>query len=77
MEQWSDVTAEMVAHWCWVPRVDRHGRYRRTSQSTARNRQWVASAVFDVLCDLGAAVDPRRWSVIVFPVWEGLGVRVR
>ena len=59
VERWSDVSPEMVSHWCWVSRVDRHGQYRRTSQSTARNRQWVASIVFDVLSDLGSPVDTQ------------------
>ena len=59
VERWSDVSPEMVSHWCWVSRVDRHGQYRRTSQSTARNRQWVASTVFDVLSDLGSPVDTQ------------------
>lgn len=58
VEQWSDVTPDMVSHWCWVASVDRSGIYRRTAQSTARNRQWVATAVFDVLSDLGAPVNP-------------------
>lgn len=57
VEHLSDVTAEMVTHWCWVSRADTHGQYRRTAQSTARNRQWVATAVFDVLSDLGAPID--------------------
>ncbi len=57
VDKWSDVTAEMVSHWCWVSRVDRQGQYRRTAQSTARNRQWIASAMFDVFSDLGAPVD--------------------
>ena len=56
VDQWAEVTPEMVSHWCWVSRMDRSGQYRRTAQSTARNRQWVATSVFDVLSDLGAPV---------------------
>ena len=33
--------------------------YRRTAQSTARNRQWIATSVFDMLSDLGAPVDTQ------------------
>lgn len=57
VERWSDVTPEMVSHWCWVARVDRSGQHRRTSQSTARNRQWIATAVLEALTDLGAPID--------------------
>ena len=62
VECWSDVTPDMVSHWCWVARADRSGRYRRTAQTTARNRQWVATTVFDVLGELGA---PINTSVLV------------
>lgn len=59
VEQWSEVTPEMVSHWCWVARTDRLGQFRRTSHSTARNRQWIATAAFEVLCDLGVPIDTR------------------
>ena len=56
-QRWGDVIAEMVNGWCWAARVDRSGRWRRAAPSTARNRQWVATAVFEEAARLGASVD--------------------
>ena len=58
-ETWSAVTAALVLEWCWAARLSRSGHHRRTKQSTARNRQWVALAAFEAAAALGAPVDPR------------------
>ena len=58
-DTWSAVTAALVLEWCWAARLSRSGRHRRAAQSTARNRQWVALAVFEAAASLGAPVDPR------------------
>ena len=55
---WSDVTAGLVLEWCWSARRGRSGRHRRTAQSTARNRQWTASAAFGEAARLGAPINP-------------------
>ena len=57
-DTWSAVTAALVLEWCWAARLSRSGHYRRTEQSTARNRQWVALAAFEAAASLGAPVDP-------------------
>ena len=57
--RWGDVTDQMVTEWCWAARLDRSGRHRRAAQSTARNRQWAASAAFEAAEELGAPIDPK------------------
>lgn len=54
---WEDVTAPMVARWCWRSRTS-GGSYRRATPATARHRQSIARAVFEEAARLGAAVDP-------------------
>ena len=54
---WPEVPADLVWEWCWAARPDRWGRLRLPAQSTARNRQWAASAVFEEAEMLGAPVD--------------------
>ena len=58
-DTWSAVTPALVLEWCWAARLSRSGRHRRAAQSTARNRQWVALAVFEAAASLGAPIDPR------------------
>lgn len=57
--RWGDVTDQMVTDWCWAARLDRSGRHRRAAQSTARNRQWAASAAFEAAEELGAPIDVK------------------
>ena len=57
-DTWSAVTPALVLEWCWAARLSRSGRHRRAAQSTARNRQWVALAVFEAAASLGAPIDP-------------------
>ena len=57
-DRWSAVTPALVLEWCWAARLSRSGRHRRAAQSTARNRQWVALAVFEAAASLGAPIDP-------------------
>ncbi len=57
-DSWADVTEQLVTEWCWAPRPDRWGRMHRPAQSTARNRQWAALAVFEEAKGLGAPVEP-------------------
>ena len=54
---WADVTAGLVLDWCWAARRDRSGVHGGTAQSTARNRQWAASAAFGEAARLGAPID--------------------
>ena len=54
---WSDVTSELLDDWFWAARPDRWGRLRLPSESTAKNRQWIAGAVLRVAAELGAPVD--------------------
>ena len=57
---WPAATPVVVLAWCWAARRDRSGKHRRTKQSTARNRQWVALAAFEEAARLGAPIDPHR-----------------
>ncbi len=53
---WAYVSADLVADWCWAAWLDRSGRPRAVSVSTARNRQWAARAALVEARRLGAAV---------------------
>ncbi len=57
---WPEVTEQLVAEWCWAPRPDRWGRLQDPAQTTARNRQWAALAVFEEAKGLGAPIDPEE-----------------
>ena len=57
-EQWGEVTTEMAVRWYWAARPDSSGRWRNVEVSTARNRRWVALAVFEEAARLGAPIDP-------------------
>ncbi len=59
-ETWGDVTTSLVEGFCWGARPDRHGVHRRPSESTAKNRQWVARAVLETAESLGADVDADK-----------------
>ena len=56
--RWPDVTPESVEAWFWAARRYRYGRHRRTADSTARNRRWVARLIFEEAASLGAPIDP-------------------
>ena len=60
IEQWGDVTSELVLGWCWAARHTPGGKHARPSVSTARNRQWAAMAVFEAAETLGLVPDGRR-----------------
>ncbi len=53
-QTWADVSADLVADWCWAAWLDRSGRPRAVSVSTARNRQWAARVAFGEARRLGA-----------------------
>ena len=57
--RWCEVTAELTLRWCWAGVRGPDGRWRDSSVSTARNRQWVAQTVFVTAAELGAQVDPH------------------
>ena len=60
IEKWEDVTSEVVLSWCWAARQTPGGKHARPSVSTARNRQWAATAVFEAAETLGLMPDGRR-----------------
>lgn len=64
VSRWDEVTSERVVKWCWAARQHstRKGAHRRTTQSTARNRQWMARAALHVAQTLGAQIDPAKLS---------------
>ena len=55
--RWEDISPETVLSWCWAARKTSAGDYRRLEQSTARNRQWAALAVFEAAGRLGLVGD--------------------
>jgi len=57
--RWEDITSEVVVSWCWMARKAIWGAYVRPGQSTARNRQWAANAVFEAAEALGLLADGR------------------
>ena len=57
---WNDVTSEVVLDWCWAARPLPGGGFARPRQSTARNRQWAAMAVFEAAETLGLVTAGRR-----------------
>ncbi|MCQ3805613.1 MAG: hypothetical protein KTV45_16285 [Acidimicrobiia bacterium] len=57
---WEEITPEMVVAWCWTARKTIRGDYRRPVQSTARNRQWAALAVFEAAETLGLLTAGKR-----------------
>lgn len=59
IEEWSDVTPDITLEWCWAGASGPYGSCGDPSASTARNRQWTARLVFEVVAGLGAQIDPN------------------
>ena len=55
-----DLGAEPTVEWCWKPRFNNKTKLGRVSESTARNRQWVALEVLNTFVRLGADINPRE-----------------
>ena len=56
----NDLVAEVTVEWCWKPRYSKKSKLGEVSQATARNRQWAALEVLNMLVRLGADIDPRE-----------------
>ena len=56
----NDLGAEPTIEWCWKPRFNNKTKLGRVSESTARNRQWVALEVLNTFVRLGADINPRE-----------------
>ena len=54
----NDVDRVLLSEWFWSAHLGRNRRHRSTSQSTARNRQWMCLVALTEAKSLGAPVDP-------------------